>query len=76
MQNKAPVKPGEKDETVQSKEELLAALQQDFATSVNKVYVNSVGREFSFSEISVQEQKSLTRMTQGNKNRRDIVYDA
>lgn len=26
MQNKAPVKPGEKDETVQSKEELLAAL--------------------------------------------------
>lgn len=27
MQNKAPVAPGEKDETVQSKEELLAALQ-------------------------------------------------
>ena len=26
MQNKAPIKPGEKDETVQSKEELLAAL--------------------------------------------------
>lgn len=76
MQNKAPVAPGEKDETVQSKEELLAALQQDFATSVNKVYVNSVGREFSFKEISVQEQKSITRMTQGNKNRKDIVYDA
>ena len=55
MQNKAPIKPGEKDETVQSKEELLAALQQDFATSVNKVYVNCLGREFSFKEISVQE---------------------
>ena len=54
-QDKAPVGPGEKDETVQTKEELLSALQQDFATSVNKVYVNSVGREFSFSEISVQE---------------------
>lgn len=71
-----PVKPGEKDETVQTKEELLAALQRDFATSVNKVYANSVGREFSFSEITVQDQKSLTRMMQANRNRKDIVYDA
>jgi hypothetical protein len=40
------------------------------------VFLNSVGREFSFSEITVQDQKSLTRMMQGNKNRKDIVYDA
>jgi len=33
-QNKMQVKPGDKDETVQTKEELLAALQQDFATAV------------------------------------------
>lgn len=76
MQKNGPVAPGEKDETVQTKEELLAALQQDFATSVNKVYLNSVGREFAFSEITVQDQKSLTRMMQGNRNRKDIVYDA
>lgn len=40
------------------------------------MYINSVGREFSFGEITVQEQKSLTRMTQANRNRKDIVYDA
>ena len=63
-------------ETKQTKEELLAALQQDFATSVNKVYVNSLDREYQFSEITVQDQKSLTRMMQANQNRKDIVYDA
>ena len=76
MQNTAPIKMGEKDETIQTKDELLAALQQDFATSINKVYLNSVGREYAFSEITVQDQKSLTRMMQGNRNRKDIVYDA
>ena len=74
--NKNAPAPGEKDETVQTKEELLAALQQDFATSVNKVYLNGAGREYAFGEITVQDQKSLTRMTQANRNRKDIVYDA
>lgn len=36
-----------------SKEELLKALQSDFATNVNKVYVNSLGKEVGFKEITV-----------------------
>lgn len=66
----------QKDQTVQTKQELLNALEKEFATSVNKVYVNSLDREFSFSEISVKDQKSLTRIMSANEHRKDIVYDA
>lgn len=63
-------------ENVQTKAELLKALESDFATSVNKVYINSIGKECSFREVTVQEQKSLTRMMSANERRKDIVYDA
>lgn len=59
-----------------SKADLVAALQTDFATSVTKVYVNSEDKEYSFREISVKEQKSLTRIMQINAKRKDIIYDA
>ena len=59
-----------------SKEELLKALQSDFATNVNKVYVNSLGKEVGFKEITVQKQKNLSRILIANENRRDVVYDA
>lgn len=66
----------EEQAVVQTKAELLAALQNDFATAVNKVYLNSVDKEFAFREISVEEQKSLTRMMSANESRKDIIYDA
>jgi len=66
----------EEQAVAQTKAELLAALQNDFATAVNKVYLNSVDREFAFREISVEEQKSLTRMMSANESRKDIIYDA
>lgn len=66
----------EEENVLKTKDELLAALQSDFATSVKKIYINSLGREYSFREITVQEQKSLTRMMSANENRKDIVYDA
>lgn len=61
---------------IQTKEELLAALSQDFATSATKIYFNSVDKEYAFREVSVQEQKSLTRIMSGNENRKDMIYDA
>ena len=66
----------EEQAVAQTKAELLAALQNDFATAVNKVYLNSVDKEFAFREISVEEQKSLTRMMSANESRKDIIYDA
>ena len=70
-QEQAPTK-----EEALSKNELLAALESDFATGVSKIFLNSVGQEYAFREITVKEQKTLTRIISGNENRKDIVYDA
>lgn len=60
----------------QSKADLINALKGEFATTVTSVYVNSLDKEVSFREISVQEQKTLTRIMGTNENRKDIIYDA
>ena len=59
-----------------SKNELLVALESDFATGASKIFLNSVGQEYMFREITVKEQKTLTRIISGNENRKDVVYDA
>lgn len=41
-----------------------------------KVYINSIGHEVCFREISVAEQKQLARVMIDNEDRKDIVYDA
>lgn len=55
---------------------ILNAFKNEFSTSVNNVYVNSLQREVPFREISVVEQKTLSKIMIENENRRDIVYDA
>lgn len=70
-----PEKAGSEEEKL-SKSELLAALQSDFATGASKIFLNGAGREYAFREITVKEQKTLTRIITGNENRKDIVYDA
>lgn len=74
------VKDEVKAQTIQpeSKESLLNALKQDFATTVNKIYINSLKREVGFREITVLEQKTLSRIMIDNdsKSRKDVVYDA
>src|SRR5574344_1653012 len=63
---------------VESKDALVNALKQDFATSVQKVYINSLGREVAFREITVLEQKTLSRtmIDNNSKNRKDVVFEA
>ena len=63
-------------DAVQTKDELIKVLKGDFASGVTKVYVNSLGKEVSFKEITVTQQKSLSRIIIGNEQRKDIVYDA
>lgn len=64
--------------TMETKDDLINALKQGFATTVNKIYVNSLKREVGFREITVLEQKQLSRIMIDNdgKNRKDVVYDA
>ena len=45
-----------------SKNEIVNALRGKFGTSVNKVFINSIGEEVGFREITVAEQKTLSRI--------------
>lgn len=61
---------------IATKDELVKILQGDFASGVTKVYVNSLGKEIAFKEVTVTQQKSLSRIMIGNEQRKDIIYDA
>lgn len=63
-------------QTITSKDELLNAFKTDFATSATSVYINSLNRDICFREITVKEQKTLTRIMASNENRKDIIFDA
>lgn len=52
------------------------ALKQDFATTVNRIYINSLKREVGFREITVTQQKTLSRVMIENADRKDIIFDA
>lgn len=54
---------------------VLNAFKQALGSQVMKVYVNTLGREVSFKEVSVVEQKTLSKTMIANENRRDIIYD-
>ena len=58
------------------KRAVLDAIKSKFISTVIKIYVNSLGREVSFREITVAEQKKLSRIMIDNEERKDIVYDA
>lgn len=58
------------------KRAMLNAMKSKFISTVIKIYVNSLQREVSFREITVAEQKKLSRIMIDNEDRKDIVYDA
>ena len=59
-----------------STDELLKLIESDFASGATYVYVNSLGCEVAFKEITVTQQKTLSRIMVGNEQRKDIIYDA
>jgi len=59
-----------------NRSEFIKALKNNFATTVRKVFINSLGREVGFREVTVLEQKQLSRIMIDNEQRKDIVYDA
>ena len=61
---------------VLNRSEFINALKKNFATTVRKVYINSLKREVGFREVTVLEQKQLSRIMIDNEQRKDIVYDA
>ena len=71
-ENKAAQAP----DRVTSAAEAKKLFDEEFATSLTPVYISSLGRDFSFREITVMQQKSLSRIMVANENRKDVVYDA
>ena len=55
--------------------QILNAFKQEFSTTVNNVYVNSLKRDVGFREITVNEQKTLSKIMYQNEQRKDVVYD-
>lgn len=62
----------------ESKADIVNLLSKEFASSVNRIYINSLGKEYDFREITVKEQKTLSRIMidNENKNRKDVIFDA
>lgn len=54
---------------------ILENFKNEFASSVIPVYVNSLGKEVNFREVTVKEQKALSKTMIQNESRKDIVYD-
>lgn len=61
---------------VLNKSEFINALRHNFATTIRKIYINSLKREVGFREVTVLEQKQLSRIMIDNEDRKDVVYDA
>ena len=54
---------------------ILNAFKSEFSTSVIPIYINSLKRTVNFREVTVAEQKTLSKTMIQNENRKDIVYD-
>ena len=76
MEENATEKVQQAPQQVETKDELVKLLEQDFASGVTKVFVNSLGKEIAFKEITVTQQKTLSRIMIGNEQRKDVIYDA
>lgn len=55
---------------------ILNAFKNEFASTINVVHINSLDQDIKFREVTVTEQKSLSKIMIENENRKDIVYDA
>lgn len=54
---------------------ILNVFKNEFSSTINVVYVNSLKKDIKFREITVTEQKSLSKTMIENENRKDIIYD-
>lgn len=55
---------------------LLSALNEQFATSINYIYINSLKREVPFREITVLEQKTIAKLMIANEDKQNVIYAA
>lgn len=61
--------------SMKDKNSILNNFKGEFASSFIPIYINSLKREVKFREVSVKEQKSLSKTMIQNESRKDIIYD-
>jgi len=59
-----------------NQKDILSALDKQFSTNVTSIFVNSLNREVSFRDVTVKEQKTLTKIIIDNEGREDIIYES
>ena len=55
---------------------MLANIRNTFASAVQRIYVPSLGKTFSFREVSVKEHKTLSKIVISNRDTQSVVYAA
>lgn len=65
----------EKTQILQSSNDIFNAFKKEFSTTVHKVKINSMKKEIGFRDITVNEQKTLSKTSLENDRRKDIIYD-
>lgn len=72
----AKIKSNLKKESSTKLNSLLTALNEQFATNVNYIYINSLKREVPFREITVLEQKTIAKLMIANEDKQNVIYNA
>lgn len=55
-------------------ESILKTLQLSFGTAIQRIYIESLGKEYSFREASFKETKDLSKITISNKDSPSVIY--
>lgn len=61
--------------TPQNGGDIFNAFRNKFSTTVRRFRVNTLDREVGFREVTVNEQKTLSKTSIENETRKDIIYD-
>lgn len=56
--------------------DILSALDKQFSTGINTVFINSQKKEISFRDVTVKEQKTMTKIIIDNEDREDVLYES
>ena len=75
METQETVKTEEKISPLQDSNAIFNAFKQKFSTTVHSIRINSLNREVAFRDVSTNEQKTLSKVSLENENRKDIIYD-
>ena len=73
IENKTQETPA--SEQLKDSNAIFNAFKKEFSTTVNVIMVNSAEKEYHFRDVTVNEQKTLSKTSIQNEARKDIIYD-